>query len=227
MKKLLILTLLMILVACASAPQETTEEAMEDGDAMEGDAMKDGDSMEGDTMEAEVIEEITQEAKPPQPAVKVEEPVVEEEPGITKEAQERVELQMEIAGKRIAISDSYRKYELGELYVLSLGIKNLRVKEDDFKLVLTFDDARDSLGNLITSDGNLVAGWIGRNNFETFTLDDGETAYIPIFVETTQFIDGETPPKGKYTFDVNILNADGNPEPKEYYSKTEFIVHID
>jgi len=213
MKKLLILTLLLLIVACAPAPETT--------DVIEAEAIQE------ETVQAEVKEEITQEAQPPQPSVKVEEPeIMEDELAISVETQERAEMLIVAAGKRVVISDSYRKYELGELYVYSIGVKNLLVGEDDFLIKLEFDDARDKLGNLLTSDDNLVAGWIGRNNFEIFTLDDGEIVYVPLYIETTQFIDGKTPPKGTYNFDLRVFNADGQDIPRDEYAKIDFTVHI-
>ncbi len=105
------------------------------------------------------------------------------------------------------LTENFAKLSPGQFKVFGLGFTNRLIDSDNFLPVLTFKRAYDKGTNTIDSaNAQQVAGWISQNEFFVTRLSPGEQEKVPVVIKVMDFADGTPAPKGTYEFELNVFH---------------------
>ncbi len=131
-------------------------------------------------------------------------------------------------GYKTILEINNKKAKVGDYVVFGILLNNLESKTDTFALSAEFWEARDSMNNKIETDVELVETWLQGTNFEPFSLNHGESKFIPIIIKIgSEIAPGVKTVKGSYKFIVKSYNEVKETSKKPYDTDKTLFVSVE
>jgi hypothetical protein len=116
--------------------------------------------------------------------------------------------------------------EVGETHIFALGVNNVMMEESEFLIDLDFLEARDTRTNYIETDADTVIGWLSKNEYDRYTLEQYENVILPVGITVGEEISPgvETQP-GVYYFRVTVIHQKTR-LTQDDYSELDFSIRV-
>tara|TARA_Y100000310_G_C20688999_1_gene820977 strand:- start:2186 stop:2896 length:711 start_codon:yes stop_codon:yes gene_type:complete len=143
----------------------------------------------------------------------------ERKASVDAETQAAIE-QLLDTGAKVAIPLFRKQVKRGSGVTFGIGIRNVNAQSDQFHVIMSFDEAANSVGNRIENLNNVVTDYINEQWIATDvsieTIAPQERKVVPIFIRAqgtlcdSSFAECEdsSTPKGTYIFNVCVCNED-------------------
>ena len=182
----------------------------------------------------EVLEETTREGVAPTPVPEPEDPIVPEEEPVEPEPQPELTDELReladdnfLESSRVQVFPSFKRLADGESGMYAIALSNQEVFDDLFSVDVTYKKAKDQYQSSISEEEDFASAWVAENVYEDQTIVRGENVYLPVVATVGETSDGKAPAPGVYTFEVEILQAQGDGEtPTKVYARAEFTVQV-
>jgi len=144
---------------------------------------------------------------------------------ISAELRDEIESAL-VKGVKFSMPLNYRKMEYGDSFVFGVGVQNVKTKQYEFSVDVTFKKAYDRMTNSISVDDDLMNSWI-KSTIGPFDLDQNQKNVVSVRIEAGDIRPGIEAAPGTYVFDVKSYSREHDNVVRDAYANAEFSVNIE
>jgi len=130
-----------------------------------------------------------------------------------------------IKGVKFSMPLNYRKMEYGDSFVFGVGVQNIRNKQYEFSVDVTFKKAYGDYMAPIEVDEDLMNEWV-KSSLNPFDLDYNDKKVVSVRMEVGDMRPGIEAGPGTYVFDVESYFREYDNTVRDEYANGEFSVKI-
>ncbi len=130
-----------------------------------------------------------------------------------------------VKGVKFSMPLNYRKMSFGDSFVFGVGVQNIKARQYEFSVDVTFKKAYDRMTNSISVEEDMMNNWV-KSTLKPFDLAQNDKKVVSVVIKAGDIRPGIEPALGTYVFNVESYFREYDNVVRDAYANAEFSVKI-